>query len=54
MCEDGLVPVNYWSGGFCLPAYVFEQDDQKKYYIKCENAERGLYDSFLTEGRSVS
>ena len=52
MCEDGLVPVNYWNGGFCLPAYVFEQDDQKKYYIKCENAERGLYDSFLTEGRS--
>ena len=52
MCEDGLVPVNYWSGGFCLPAYVFEQDDQKKYYIKCESAEHGLYDSFLTEGHS--
>jgi hypothetical protein len=52
MMEDGLVPVNYYSGGFCLPAYVFEQDDQQKYYIKSESAERGLYDSYLAEGKS--
>lgn len=49
MCEDGLIPVNYWSGAFCLPAYVFEQDDDTKYYIKCEDTERGLYDSYLVE-----
>ncbi len=48
-CEDGLVPVNYWSGGFCLPAYVFEQDDEKKYYIKNEDASHGLYNAYLTE-----
>ena len=51
-CEDGLVPVNYYSGGFCLPAYVFEQDDQTKYYIKCESEDYGLYDSYLTEARA--
>ncbi len=49
MCEDGLVPVNYWSGGFCLPSYDFEQDDDTKYYIKSESADRGLYDSYLFE-----
>ncbi|MBQ9559474.1 MAG: hypothetical protein IJV08_05765 [Bacteroidaceae bacterium] len=52
MCEDGLIPVNYYAGGFCLPAYVFEQDDQKKYYIKSESTEHGLYDSFLVEGKT--
>lgn len=49
MCEDGLVPVNYYGGAFCLPAYVFEHDEQKKYYIKCENKDLGLYDSYLVE-----
>lgn len=48
-CEDGLVPVNYYSGGFCLPAYVFEQDDNKKYYIKSESEAHGLYSSYLVE-----
>ena len=52
MMEDGLVPVNYYGGGFCLPAYVFEQDDEQKYYIKCENESMGLYDSYLVEGAS--
>lgn len=51
MCEDGLVPVNYYGGGFCLPAYEFEQDDLKKYYIKSESPDHGLYDSYLSEGR---
>lgn len=51
MCEDGLVPVNYYSGGFCLPAYEFEQDDLKKYYIKSESADYGLYDSYLIEAK---
>ncbi|MDO4994754.1 MAG: hypothetical protein Q4E32_07090 [Bacteroidales bacterium] len=49
MMEDGLVPVNYWGGGFCLPAYVLVQEDGQKYYIKNENADRGLYDSYLVE-----
>ena len=48
-CEDGLVPVNFWGGAFCLPAYVFEQRDDVKYYIKNEDEARGLYTSFLTE-----
>ncbi|MBQ8050213.1 MAG: hypothetical protein IJ197_01385 [Bacteroidaceae bacterium] len=51
MCEDGLVPVNYYAGGFCLPAYVFPHDDAKKYYIKNESKERGFNDSYLTEGK---
>lgn len=46
-CEDGLVPVNYWSGGFCLPAYSFEHEDGVKYYIKNESPERGLTTSYL-------
>lgn len=49
MCEDGLVPVNYYSGGFCLPAYVFEHADGQKYYIKNEREDCGLYDSYLVE-----
>ena len=51
-CEDGLVPVNYYSGGFCLPAYVFEQDDNEKYYIKNESDDRGLVTSYLVEQKS--
>lgn len=51
-CEDGLVPVNYYSGAFCLPAYVFEQDDNKKYYIKNESTDRGLLTSYLVEGKN--
>lgn len=49
-CEDGLIPVNFYSGAFCLPAYVFEHEDNKKYYIKNESTERGLYSSYLIEG----
>ena len=49
MMEDGLIPVNAWSGGFCLPAYVFVQYDDQKYYIKCEDENRGFLDSFLIE-----
>lgn len=41
--EDGLPP----SGGGATPAYVFEQDDQVKYYIKSESETNGLYDSYL-------
>lgn len=48
-CEDGLIPVNFYSGAFCLPAYVFEQDDNAKYYIKSESADHGLADSYLVE-----
>ncbi len=41
--EDGLPP----SGGGPTPAYVFEQDDRVKYYIKSESETGGLYDSYL-------
>ena len=49
MCEDGLIPVNYWSGAFCLPAYVLVADDNQKYYLKCEDDNMGLLDSYLVE-----
>ncbi|MBR3858752.1 MAG: hypothetical protein IKJ18_01870, partial [Bacteroidaceae bacterium] len=48
-CEDGLIPVNFYSGAFCLPAYVFEQDDHAKYYIKSESANHGLSTAYLIE-----
>lgn len=48
-CEDIIAPVNYWGGGFCLPAYVFEHQDDTKYYLKNEDEARGRYDSFLAE-----
>ena len=48
-CEDGLIPVNFYSGAFCLPAYVFEQDDHAKYYIKSESADHGLSTAYLIE-----
>ena len=51
-CEDGLIPVNYYSGAFCLPAYVFEQDDNQKYYIKNEDEEFGLYTGYLVESKN--
>ena len=40
--EDGLAPTN---GQFATPAYVFEQDDQQKYYLKNEGF--GLGSKFL-------
>lgn len=43
--EDGLPP----TGGFCTPAYSFEQEDTVKYYIKNEKEGRGLYDSYIVE-----
>lgn len=49
LCEDGLIPVNYWSGGFCLPAYVLDQEDGVKYYLKNEDESRGLNTAYLTE-----
>ena len=40
--EDGLAPT---SGQFATPAYVFEQDDNTKYYLK--NEELGISSKFL-------
>ena len=50
LCEDGLIPVNYWGGGFCLPAYVLDQEEGVKYYLKNEDESRGLNTSYLIEG----
>lgn len=44
--EDGLIPPNH---GGCKPAYVFEQEDDVKYYITNENANNGKGVAFLTE-----
>ena len=48
--EDGLPP----TGGFCTPAYVLDQEDDIKYYIKTEDVERGLYTSYLTSNSGGS
>lgn len=42
--EDGLPP----TGGFSTPAYVFEQEEHVKYYLKSESDEHGLHTAFLT------
>lgn len=39
MHQDGLICTS--RVGFASPAYVFEQDDNEKYYIKCENDDCG-------------
>ena len=45
--EDGLAPT---SGQFATPAYVFEQDDNTKYYLK--NEELGISSKFLRIDKS--
>lgn len=42
--QDGLPSTN---GRFISPAYVFMQDDNKKYYIQCEDEANGGKKSFL-------
>lgn len=44
--EDALPPV---SGRFHTPSYTFPSEDNVKYYIKVEDAERGAYTNFLVE-----
>lgn len=43
--EDGLPP----SGGFASPAYSFSQEEGRKYYLKNESPDYGLYSSYLVE-----
>ena len=45
--EDGL-PLTGYNDGFTLPAYVFEQEDNVKYYIRNESEKYGRYTSYLT------
>ena len=45
--EDGLPATR--SAGVAYPAYVFTQDDDTRYYIKNEDKDRGLYNSYLVE-----
>ena len=47
--EDGLVPVNAWSGGQCLPAYTFVHIDNQKYYLTNESNTGGCTSCYLTE-----
>lgn len=49
---DGLCPTTGYSNG--VPGYTFNFDDSKKYYIKCEDPTRGLYDGFLYQRTSTS
>ena len=48
LCEDGLIP----TGGFCLPAYTFNQTDGEKYYIKSEEVTTGRDSTFLVLTKS--
>ena len=49
--EDGL---EHKSSTFADPYYSFDQEDDVKYYIKNESAERGLYSSYLMPNKSGS
>lgn len=49
---DGLCPTTGYPNG--VPGYTFQFDESKKYYIKCENPDRGLYDSFLRQRNTTS
>ena len=49
---DGLPPTSSYPNG--VPGYTFNFDDTKKYYIKCEDANRGLYDGFLCQRTSTA
>lgn len=44
--QDGLPCTS--GVGFASPAYVFQQDDNAKYYIKCEEPNAGGTDAYLT------
>ena len=46
MHQDGLICSN--QAGFAMPAYVFQQDDEAKYYIKSESVSGGALTSYLT------
>lgn len=46
MHQDGLISTS--SRGFATPTYAFTQDDNTKYYIKCESADNGGTDAYLT------
>jgi len=45
--EDGLPP----TGGFCTPAYVLDQEDTIRYYLRSEAPACGLNTSYLMENR---
>ena len=45
MHQDGLICSS--QAGFAMPAYVFQQDDNAKYYIKNEDSEKGGMTSYL-------
>ena len=50
VCEalgEGGLPLT--DGQWLLPYYAFPQDDNTKYYIKCEDKQRGLTTSYLVE-----
>ena len=47
--EDGL---EHRSNTFAEPCYMFTHDDDTKYYLKCEDEERGLYTSYLIPNKN--
>lgn len=49
---DGLCPTSSYKNG--LAGYTFNFDEDKIYYIKCENSTRGLEDGFLYQRGSTS
>lgn len=49
---DGLCPTDGYPNG--VPGYTFNFEAGKKYYIKCEDEERGLNDGYLFQRTSTS
>lgn len=52
MCEDGLNPTSSYTNG--IACYTFNYDANKKYYIKCEDPNLGLYDGYLYQRGATS
>lgn len=52
LCEDGLCPTSSYSNG--MPCYTYTFDEDKKYYIVSESADRGLYDAGFLYQRNAS
>ena len=53
LCEalgEGGLPLT--DGQWLLPYYAFPQDDNTKYYLKCEDKDRGLLTAYLVENAS--
>lgn len=49
---DGLCPTSSYANG--LAGYTYNFDEEEIYYVKCENADRGLKDGFVYQRGATS